>query len=184
MFPSLGFPTLHFFLAFLWLFFCQVSCLFSAPSLMFLLFWLVSGRSSASVESPVPSATGSSLWAEAVTLWVFCAPSPSLSCTCFIGSFAVIAFCFSPSLLLVLLPSSCGSFLFGGQSSSSSMEFFRLSTFFVLLWFFLKVVWLGLSSALFSISTSFQRFIPGVVLVAFPSFSCLGWVLFLCVYSP
>ena len=40
-----------------------------------------------------------------------------LVCTCLFGSSALVAFCFSPSLPPVLLPSSCGSFLLGGPSS-------------------------------------------------------------------
>ena len=58
-----------------------------------------------------------------------------MSCACLFGSSALVVFCFSPSLPPVLLPSSCGSFLLGGPSSSSSVRGFGPGTFFVLLWF-------------------------------------------------
>ena len=179
MFPSLGFPTLHFFLVFpvvvLLSGFLRLLCL----SLIFLLFRLVSGRSSASVESPVPTATGSSLWAVAVTLWAFCASSPSLSCTCIL---VPLRWLLSASLLLFLL--SCSpiplGLLFWGVCPpplpcSFSVCGFGLSTFFVLPWFFFRLVWLGLSSAL---SSRFPPPSSGSSLVLFwsaslPSFSFL-----------
>ena len=60
-----------------------------------------SWRSSASVESPVPSATGSSLWAKSVVYWVLCAPSSSL-----VLSIPVERLCVC-CLLLLSCSSSC-----------------------------------------------------------------------------
>ena len=96
-----------------------------------------------------------------------------MSCACHFGSSALVVFCFSP-LPPVLLPSSCGSFLLGGPSSSSSVGGFGPGTFFVLLWFSLRLFSLvcRLLSSRFSLPSS------GSSLVLFwspslPSFSFL-----------
>ena len=97
-----------------------------------------------------------------------------MSCACLFGSSALVVFCFSPSLLPVLLPSSCGSFLLGGPFSSSSVGGFDPSTFFVLLWFSLRLF----SLVCCLLSSRFPLLSSGSSLVLFgspflPSFSFL-----------
>ena len=162
-----GFLPLHILLGFpvvvlLWDFLPLLSL-----SLLFLGFFSVSGRSSASVKSPVPSATGSSLWAESVAYWVFCAPSRSLVLSMPFGVSTLVAFCFSPSPSPVVVLSTGGSFLLGAPCYSSSVGFLSWVRSQYLLWFSLAVFYIG-PSALFSASTSFQRFLSGVVLIWWP----------------
>ena len=94
----------------------------------------------------------------------------------FLVSLRWFAFYFSPSLPPVLLPSSCGPFLLGGSVILLFRRRFRSWYLLRPSVVFLRVVSLGLSSALFSVSTSFQQFLPGVVLVAFPSCVFLPWL--------
>ena len=173
---------LHFFLAFLLLFFCEVFCLFSVCPSCSWFFLLVSESSSASVESSVPSATGSSLWAEAVSFEF----SELLLLPCHAHAFLVpLCWLLSASLFFLLScsPLPVGLFFSGGPSSSSSVGGF--GTFFVLLWFSLGLFRLvcRLLSSRFPLPSS------GSSLVLFwspslPAFCCLGWILFLCVCSP
>ena len=60
-------------------------------SLLFLGFLLIFGRSSASVESLVPSVTGSSLWAESVAVSLLYATSSSLLFLIPVGRFSAYA---------------------------------------------------------------------------------------------
>ena len=97
-----------------------------------------------------------------------------MSCACLFGSSALVVFCFPLSLPHVLLPSSCGSFLLGGPSSSSSVGGFGPGTFFVLLWFSLRLFSLvcRLLSSRFPLPSSGSSLVL-VWLPSLPSFSIL-----------
>ena len=107
-----------------------------------------------------------------------------------VGRFLLLSF--SSSLPPVLFPSSCGSFLLGGPSSSSSVGFFRLR--FRSRYLLRPVVFsLGLFSLVCLLLSSRFHFLLVVPpcccfgrlpFLRFPSSSCLGWVHFLCVCSP
>ena len=78
VFPFGWFPLCSFFFTSLWLFFLGVWSLLSLSlSYSWASFGSRGSLSSASVESPVPFATGSSLWAESVAVWLLCTPSRS-----------------------------------------------------------------------------------------------------------
>ena len=134
VFPSLGFPTLHFFLAFLWLVFCEVSAS-SLPVLLVLGFscWSLGALLPRS-NLRFPPQQGPPFRPRQLPYGF----SELLLLPCHAHAFLVpLRWSLSASLLLFLLScsSSCGSFLLGGPSSSSSVGGFGLGTFFILLWF-------------------------------------------------